>query len=74
MYQPQRQLRWTEDSERQVREKRAKLAEQGFITDEQVAEWFRAQGIDCEAIDVHPMMMDAVSASPFQKVMAALAD
>lgn len=74
MYQPQRRLRWNEESERQVAEKRAKLAEQGFVTDEQVCEWFKAQGIDCEPADVHPMMMDAVSASPFQRVMAELAD
>jgi len=74
MYRPQRRLRWNEESERAVSEKRAKLAEQGHVTDEQVCEWFKAQGIDCEAADVHPMMMDAVSASPFERVMASLAD
>lgn len=74
MYRTHRQLRWNEESERKVVEKRARLAEQGHVTDEQVCEWFKSQGIVCEPADIHPMMMDAVSASPFEKVMAALAD
>lgn len=74
MYQPYRKHRWTAESERLVAEKRAKLAEQGFATDEQVCAWFKSQGIDCEPADVHPMMLDAVSASPFERVMRALED
>lgn len=74
MYQPLRRSRWNEHSERLVAEKRAKLSDMGVVTDEQVCEWFRGQGIECEPADVHPMMMDAVSVSPFERVMASLAD
>ena len=72
MYKPQRRLRWTAESERLVAEKRARLAELGHVSDEQVCAWFKAQGIDCEPADVHPMMMDAVSASPFERLMREL--
>lgn len=72
MYRPHRKLRWNAESERVVAEKRALLAEKGIVTDEQVCEWFKAQGVDCEPEDVHPMMMDAASMSPFEKVMSAL--
>lgn len=74
MYKPYRKHRWNAESERQVAEKRAKLADQGYVTDEEVCQWFRDQGIECEPADVHPMMLDAVSASPFEKVMRALED
>lgn len=74
MYRPRKQWAWTAKTEQAYQNKRAKLAEQGHVTDEQVCQWFIDQGVDCTPGDVRPMMLDALAATPFERVIASLSE
>lgn len=73
MYRPRRQWAWNEAAEKVYEEKRARLAEQGHVTDEEVCALFLAKGITgFEPQDVKPAMMDAICESPLEAVLRSL--
>lgn len=73
MYRPRRQWAWDEDAEREYNAKREKLAAQGYVTDEDVCRYFAENGVDgVEPKDIRPIMLDTITASPFDRVMRSL--
>lgn len=73
MYRPRREWAWDETAEQQYVEKRAKLAAKGYVTDEDVCRYFAEQGAPgYEPQDIRPMMLDAIVATPFERVISAL--
>lgn len=73
MYRAQREWAWDEKAEQEYTAKRAKLAEKGYVTDEDVCRYFAENGVEgYEPRDVRPIMLDAITASPFERVLRSL--
>lgn len=73
MYRPRRQWAWDDKAEKAYQEKRSKLADKGYVTDEDVCRYFAENGVDgCEPRDIRPMLLDAITASPFKRAMLSL--
>ncbi|HCF2990420.1 hypothetical protein OD781_08985 [Pseudomonas aeruginosa] len=73
MYRPKREWAWDEQAEQEYLEKRAKLADKGYVNDEDVCRYFAENGVDgCEPTDIRPMMLDAITASPLERVLRSL--
>jgi hypothetical protein len=73
MYRPRREWAWDEQAELQYQEKRSKLADQGYVTDEDVCRYFAQNGVEgCEAKDVRPMMLDAITERPLERLLRSL--
>lgn len=73
MYRARREWAWNEQAEKVYQEKRQKLAGQGYVTDEDVCRYFAERGVeDCEPKDIRPMMLDAITASPLERVLSSL--
>ena len=64
MYRPKREWAWNDEAEKAYQEKRAKLANQGYVTDEDVCRYFAENGVDgCRPEDIRSMMLDAITAT-----------
>jgi hypothetical protein len=72
MYRPIRKWAWDEKAEQAYNVKRAKMAEKGYVTDEQVCQYFIERGVECEPQDIRPMIMDAVSERPLESLLRSL--
>ena len=73
MYRPIRKWAWDEKAEQAYNAKRAKLAEKGYVTDEQVCQYFIDNGVtDCEPQDIRPMILDAVTERPLESLLRSL--
>lgn len=75
MYRPRREWAWDEAAEQKYKAKREKLAAKGYVSDEDVCRYFAENGVDgLEASDIRPMMLDAITASPFERLMRSFED
>lgn len=73
MYRPRREWAWDDEAEREYKAKREKLAAKGYVTDEDVCRYFAENGAEgVEPQDIRPIMLDTITASPFERVMRAL--
>ncbi len=73
MYRPQREWAWDEKAEETYKAKRARLAEQGYVTDEDVCRYFEENGVpDCEPQDIRPMMLDSITMRPLERLLRSL--
>lgn len=73
MYRARREWAWNDQAEQVYQEKRQKLAAQGYATDDDVCRYFAERGVDgCEPQDIRPMMLDAITASPLERLLSSL--
>jgi hypothetical protein len=73
MYRPIRKWAWDEKAEQAYNTKRAKMAEKGYVTDEQVCQYFIDNGVtNCEPQDIRPMILDAVTERPLESLLRSL--
>ncbi len=73
MYRARREWAWNDQAEHVYQEKRKRLAEKGYSTDEEVCQYFAEQGVeDVEPRDIRPMMLDAITASPLERLLSSL--
>ncbi|CAM5360379.1 hypothetical protein SSTU70S_05592 [Stutzerimonas stutzeri] len=73
MYRPQRQWAWDEKAKEKYAAKRARLAEKGYVSDEDVCRYFAEQGVPgYEPQDVRAIMLDAITAPPLNQLIRAL--
>lgn len=72
-YRPQREWAWDDaDVQAAYALKRAKLAEKGFVTDEEVAVWFLQNGASVRPQDVRAIILDSVIESAFSRLVRSL--
>lgn len=72
-YRPQREWAWDDaDVQAAYALKRAKLAEKGFVTDEEVAAWFLQNEVSVRPEDVRAMILDSVTESSFGRLMRSI--
>jgi hypothetical protein len=72
-YRPQREWAWDDaDVQATYALKRAKLAEKGFVTDEEVAAWFLQNGASVRPQDVRAIILDSVTESAFSRLVRSL--
>ncbi len=73
MYRARREWAWNDQAERVYLEKRQKLEAQGYVTDEDVCRYFAENGVEgLEPKDIRPMMLDAITASPLERLLSSL--
>lgn len=73
MYRPGREWAWDDQAEQAYQAKRAKLADKGYVTDEDVCRYFAENGVDgCEPKDIRPMMLDAITERPLERLLRSL--
>lgn len=73
MYRPRREWAWDEKAEEQYAAKRARLAEKGYVTDEDVCRYFAEQGAPgYEPQDIRPIMLDAITERPLERLLRSL--
>ena len=73
MFQAKREWTWDEEAECEYRAKREKLTVMGYPTDEDVCRYFAESGVHgVEPNDLRPIMLDTITASPFDRVMRSL--
>tara|TARA_R110002124_G_scaffold128157_9_gene288593 strand:- start:5216 stop:5440 length:225 start_codon:yes stop_codon:yes gene_type:complete len=73
MYRPLREWAWNEKAEQEYKLKRKAMAGKGYVTDEEVCGFFAENGIEnVRPEDVRPMMLDAITTSPFESLMRSL--
>lgn len=73
MYRPRREWAWDEQAEQAYQAKRVALADKGYVTDEDVCRYFAENGVDdCEPGDIRPMMLDAVTERPLERLLRSL--
>lgn len=73
MYRARREWAWNDQAEQQYLEKRQKLASQGYVTDDDVCRYFAEHGVEgVEPKDIRPMMLDAITASPLERLLSSL--
>ena len=73
MYRPTREWAWNDEAEQEYEAKRKRLADKGYVTDEDVVRFFAEQGAaGLEPQDIRPMMLDAICVSSFGRVMREL--
>lgn len=72
-YRPRREWAWDEKAEEAYRAKRARMAEKGIVTDEDVCRFFELNGVpDVDPKDVRAIMLDSITASPLERVLSSL--
>jgi hypothetical protein len=75
MYRPIRKWLWDEKAEREYEEKRGRLADKGYVSDEDVCRFFAEQGVqNVEPQDIRPMMLDAITTPPLARLLNSLSD
>jgi hypothetical protein len=73
MYRPRREWAWDEKAEEEYAAKRARLAEKGYVTDEDVCRYFAEQGAPgYEPQDIRPIMLDAITERPLERLLRSL--
>jgi hypothetical protein len=73
MYRPKREWAWDEKAEQTYKEKRERLAEKGYVTDEDVARYFAEQGAPgLKPRDIRAIMLDSICVSRLGRALREL--